>query len=103
MVIREKYMMLSNQAFSYTTAKYLNRVFTDENKQGSASVRRSSIFPNEASDNVFEKNDGKKQLFLQIQLIPKLITLQLPTTEIQGYLFASFLPFFIFFKFICGF
>jgi len=50
-------MMLSNQAFSYTTAKYLNRVFTEENKQG-ASARRSSIFPNDI-DNAFEKNDGK--------------------------------------------
>lgn len=63
MVIREKYMMLSNQAFSYTTAKYLNRVFTEENKQGT-SVRRSSIFPNETIDNAFEKNDGKNLHFL---------------------------------------
>jgi len=62
-------------------------VFTDENKQGSASVRRSSIFPNEASDNVFEKNDGKKQLFFTNQTYPNIITLQLSTREIQGYLF----------------
>ncbi len=30
MIIREKYMMLSLQSFPYTTAKYLNKVFTEE-------------------------------------------------------------------------
>ena len=61
MIIREKYMMLSQQSFPYTTAKYLNKVFVDESSQG----RRSSIFSNENKEQeFFEKNDGKFKFFL---------------------------------------
>ena len=68
MVIREKYMMLSNQSFSYTTAKYLNRVFTEDKLMKGASggangARRNSAFPQEKNSNDKEaqekKNDGK--------------------------------------------
>ena len=38
MIIREKYMVLSQQGFPYTTAKYLNKVFVDDQD------RHSSIF-----------------------------------------------------------
>lgn len=33
MIIREKYMMLSRQSFPFTTAKYLNKVFTEDREK----------------------------------------------------------------------
>jgi hypothetical protein len=40
MIIREKYMMLSQQPFPLTTAKHLNKVFTDDHKMD----RRNSFY-----------------------------------------------------------
>ena len=57
MIIREKYMMLSQQSFPFTTAKYLNKVFTDDQ---SSIDRRNSLFSLEQQyeQDIFEKNDG---------------------------------------------
>lgn len=68
MIIREKYMMLSQQSFPYTTAKYLNKVFVDESSQG----RRSSIFSNENKEQeFFEKNDGKFKFYFNSKISDK--------------------------------
>jgi hypothetical protein len=59
MIIREKYMMLSQQDFPFTTAKYLNKVFLDDPNID----RRNSFFSNEKDeqDNIVQ-NDGKSFL-----------------------------------------
>lgn len=58
MIIREKYMMLSQQGFPFTTAKYLNKVFMDDQK---LSDRRNSFFnPTGVSEKSHdEADDGK--------------------------------------------
>lgn len=54
--MREKYMMLSQQSYPFTTAKYLNKVFLDDQNMD----RRNSIFSAEQSEQeFFEKNDGQ--------------------------------------------
>ncbi|CAF0741436.1 unnamed protein product [Brachionus calyciflorus] len=54
MIIREKYMMLSQQSYPFTTAKYLNKVFLDDQNVD----RRNSIFSAEQAEQEFlEKND----------------------------------------------
>lgn len=56
MIIREKYMMLSQQSFPFTTAKHLNKVFLDDQNLD----RRNSIFTAEQQEqDFFERNDGK--------------------------------------------
>lgn len=55
MIMREKYMMLSQQSYPFTTAKYLNKVFLDDQNLD----RRNSIFLAEhCEQEFFEKNDG---------------------------------------------
>ncbi len=50
-------MMLSQQSFPFTTAKYLNKVFIDDS---TTTGRRSSIFSSENKEqDFFEKNDGR--------------------------------------------
>ena len=46
MIIREKYMMLSLQSFPYTTAKYLNKVFTEDRRNSTKPVdlKQSDFF-----------------------------------------------------------
>ena len=53
MIMREKYMMLSQQTFPFTTAKYLNKVFTDDQSMD----RRNSIYSNE-QEYLEKKFDG---------------------------------------------
>lgn len=58
MVIREKYMMLCQQSFLFTTAKYLNKVFFDDHNID----RRNSLFSLEQYEqDRYEKNDGKNK------------------------------------------
>jgi hypothetical protein len=54
MIIREKYMVLSQQSFPYTTAKYLNKVFVDDQSRHS-SIFNSSNLAQEAK--FFDKAD----------------------------------------------
>lgn len=54
MIIREKYMVLSQQSFPFTTAKYLNKVFTEDQ------TRRTSIRPsNELTEEEFLEQNGQ--------------------------------------------
>jgi hypothetical protein len=46
MVIREKYMVLSQQYFPFTTAKYLNKVFVDDLNRRSSFVSLKSLEEN---------------------------------------------------------
>ena len=68
MIIREKYMVLSQQSFPFTTAKYLNKVFSEDQN------RRTSIRSHDLTEEDFleqnQKNDGKSQHFLYYSLIP---------------------------------
>ncbi len=54
MIIREKYMILSHQSFPFTVAKYLDKVFNDENNN----ERKNVSFMN--SDKEFEIFDTDK-------------------------------------------
>jgi hypothetical protein len=60
MIIREKYMVLSQQSFPFTTAKYLNKVFSEDQN------RRTSIRSHDLTEEDFleqnQKNDGKSLL-----------------------------------------
>ena len=58
MIIREKYMMLSLQSFPYTTAKYLNKVFTED--------RRNSTKPVDLKQSDFfdQRSEGESEHFL---------------------------------------
>lgn len=55
MIIREKYMVLSGQQFPYTTAKYLNRVFVDDETRRSSlnNVAEQAFFHSYADDGKF--------------------------------------------------
>ena len=56
MVIREKYMVLSQQSFPITTANFLNQVFMDEEN---SNRRKSSILTTDNKlDDLFDYNDG---------------------------------------------
>ena len=54
MIIREKYMMLSQQHFPVTTAKFLNKVFTSDDQ----SMDRRNSFFNTSSQNEREEENG---------------------------------------------
>ena len=56
MIIREKYMMLCQQTFPFTTAKFLNKVFVDDPNAG---LRSSSFNAEQKEQDFFEKNDGR--------------------------------------------
>jgi hypothetical protein len=56
--MREKYMVLSQQSFPYTTAKYLNKIFTDKDLD-----RRNSIFTTDITEQDYLENEGKFHSF----------------------------------------
>lgn len=43
MIIREKYMVLSQQSFPFTTAKYLNKVFSEDQNRRTSSIRNQEL------------------------------------------------------------
>jgi hypothetical protein len=53
MIIREKYMALSQQSFPFTTAKYLNKVFSEDQN------RRTSIQAHDITETEFLEQNSK--------------------------------------------
>jgi len=68
MIIREKYMMLCRQSFSYTTAKYLNRVFTED--RGDREVKED-FFDQTNEENPIDPPKPEGDPF-DIEVLPKL-------------------------------
>lgn len=54
MIIRKKYMMLSQQTFPFTTAKYLNKVFVDDKDSNKS---ESLKLTEQKEKEYFEKNE----------------------------------------------
>jgi hypothetical protein len=98
MIIREKYMVLSQQTFPFTTAKYLNKVFFDDK------TRRNSVFTNDVQQEFFDKQDDglycccylfsfnlKKNRFGHFH---RMVSIKLTTRQSNHFesLFLDFLP-----------